>query len=111
MNSTLKIIVLAAVTALIFSTLLGCGSNRNNFDDLIGDDDEIRIYEVFGMDCPGCHGGLENLINMIPGVKASKANWEKQQLQIAISPDTDVSEQSIFDAIKQANFTLGKRLK
>ena len=111
MNSALKTLVLGIAAALIFNALLGCGSNRKNFEDLISVGDEIRIYEVFGMDCPGCHGGLENLINKIPGVKASKANWVIQQLQVGIKPDADVSDQSIYDAIKQANFTPGERLK
>ncbi len=48
---------------------------------------------------------------MIPGVVASKANWEKQQLQVVISPETEVTDQQIFDAVKEANFTAGKRLK
>ena len=111
MNSALKTIIFGILTVLIFTSMFGCGSKRNNFADLINDGDEVRLYEVFGMDCPGCHGGLENLINKVPGVKASKANWEKQQLQVAIEPGAEVSDQAIYDAIKQANFTPGKRLR
>ncbi len=111
MKRFLKLLITGIATTIIFNTLLGCGPNRKNFDDLVSDGSEIRVYEVFGMDCPGCHGGLENLIDNIPGVIASKANWGKQQLQVVIAPDTDVTDQSINDAIRQANFTPGKRLR
>lgn len=111
MNSITKTLVLTIVSALILNALAGCGSNRKSFEYLISDGHEIRTFEVFGMDCPGCHGGLENLINKIPGIKASKANWVKQQLQVVIKPDADVNDESIYDAIRQANFTPGKRLE
>lgn len=111
MNRIFITLILGIMAVMTISALPGCGSNRKHFDDLVGGGDEIRIYEVLGMDCPGCHGGLENLINKIPGVKGSKANWEKQQLQVAIDLNIEVSDQSIFEAIKQANFTPGKRLR
>lgn len=111
MNSVSKTLALLITTALIFNALLGCGSNRKNFDELIGNSDDVRTYEVFGMDCPGCHGGLENLVNKVTGVLASKANWEKQELRVAIKSGADVSDEAIYEAIKEANFTHGKRLE
>lgn len=111
MNRISITLILGIIAVITINTLLGCGSNRKHIDDLIGDGDEIRIYEVLGMDCPGCHGGLENLINKIPGVKGSEANWEKQQLRVVIDLNAEVSDQAIFEAIKQANFTPGKRLR
>lgn len=106
-----KIIWLSILTILMMSFVFGCGPTRINFDELVVDGTEVRIYEVFGMDCPGCQGGLENLINDIPGVVASEANWEKQQLRVLISSKTEVSDEAINEAVKQANFTLGKRIK
>jgi copper chaperone CopZ len=72
---------------------------------------QVRIYEVFGMDCPGCHGGIEKLANKIPGVKNSEANWEKQELKIWVDPENDVKDEAIIDAIERANLTPGERKK
>ncbi|UCC44816.1 MAG: cation transporter [Candidatus Zixiibacteriota bacterium] len=96
---------------LIVSVAIGCGSNRKNIEELAGEGNELRVYEVFGMDCPGCHGGVEKLVNRLNGVIASKANWEKQQLTVVILRTAEITDQMIFDAIKQANFTPGKRLR
>jgi hypothetical protein len=41
---------------------------------------ETRTYQVFGMDCPGCQSALEKLINKIPGVLNSEANWKEKQV-------------------------------
>jgi len=72
---------------------------------------EIRIYEVFGMDCPGCHGGVEKLVDKIPGVLDSEANWKKKQIVVSIRRGEEVSDETIFDTIRRANFTPGKRTK
>ena len=53
---------------------------------------EVRIYEVFGMDCPGCHGGLEKLVLRIPGVEAADANWEQKQLTVTVRPGADLDD-------------------
>ena len=95
----LPVIVLAADTRSD-STVLS--------DSLNG---QVRIYEVFGMDCPGCHGGIENLVNKIPGVKKSEANWEKQKIKIWVDPAKGVKDEAIFDAIERANLTPGERIK
>ena len=71
----------------------------------------VRVYEVFGMDCPGCHGGIEKLVNKVPAVINSKANWEKQELRIWIDPAKDVKDEDIIDAIERANLTPGERIK
>ena len=71
----------------------------------------VRVYEVFGMDCPGCHGGIEKLVNNVPAVINSKANWEKQELRIWIDPAKDVKDEDIIDAIERANLTPGERIK
>jgi len=72
---------------------------------------EIRTYEVFGMDCPGCHDGVEKIINKIPGVVDSRANWEEANIEIKIAKGSDPDDRAIFDAIKKANFTPGKRIR
>jgi len=111
MNRSSRLLIFGVITILIISATLGCNSGRKNFDELTGEGNEMRIYEVFGMDCPGCHDGVENLINGLSGVISSKANWEKQRLTVVISNSSEVTDEKIFDAIKRANFTPGKRVK
>jgi cation transport ATPase len=75
------------------------------------EDSETRVYEVFGMNCPGCHGGLEKLVKKIPAVQQAEGNWRKQQLVVAIRPSVELNDEDIYDAIRRANFTPGKRIK
>jgi cation transport ATPase len=74
-------------------------------------DSEIRVYEVFGMDCPGCHGGLEKLVKKIPAIQQAEANWQKKQLMVSVRPGAELSDEDIYDAIRRANFTAGKRIE
>jgi hypothetical protein len=99
------------IPLLILAIALGCGSTRPDISETAGENNEIRVYEVFGMDCPGCHGGLEKLVNEIPDVVTSKANWEKQRLQVVLIPDSSIDDSIILSAIEKANFTAGKRLQ
>ena len=110
-GSTGLAVVQGLLVAALMVGLLGCSSARTDLSQFEREGSEIRIYEVFGMDCPGCHGGLEKLVNEIPAVRTSKANWEKQQLKVAFHPNAEVDDNAIYTAIKQANFTPGKRLE
>ncbi len=73
-------------------------------------DNEIRVYEVFGMGCPACHGGLNKLLKKIEGVKDAVANWKEQQVTITLKHGADVEDEQIFEVIRKANFTPGKRI-
>jgi copper chaperone CopZ len=72
---------------------------------------ETRIYEVYGMDCPGCHGGVEKLVRKLPQVKTTKANWKKKQLVVEMVPGASLDDELVHDAIERANFTPGKRIQ
>jgi hypothetical protein len=72
---------------------------------------EVRIYEVFGMDCPGCHGGLEKLVLRIPEVQAAEANWEQKKLTVTVQPEAELDDEDVHEAIRNANFTPGERLQ
>jgi copper chaperone CopZ len=72
---------------------------------------ETREYEIFGMDCPGCHGGLEKLIKKIPAIQDAQANWVKKQVIVTVNADAKLSDEDVYDAIKRSNFTVGKRTK
>ena len=90
---------------------MGCGSEQQKQPDLASVEAEVRIYEVFGMNCPGCHGGVEKLLNKLPAVQDSQANWQKKQVTITVRPGQQLSDDDVFDAVRRANFTPGKRLK
>lgn len=99
----------------VFSTLLvygfGCASPEQNQTVKSAQDSPTHVYEVFGMDCPGCHGGVEKLVKKLPGVLEAQANWEKKRLAITVRPGTQLKDEDVYDAIRRANFTPGKRIK
>jgi copper chaperone CopZ len=103
------------VFLLVLLTLFICGVGCNSAEqELVVESTEesgTRVYEVFGMNCPGCHGGLEKLVKKIPAVQEAEANWQKQQLAVTVHPEAELNDEDIYDAIRRANFTPGKRIK
>jgi len=97
------------IAITILALLAGCSSAPEpDSDPQVG---ELIEYEVFGMDCPGCHGGLEKLAKQIPGVRSAKASWEDQKLELGVAEGFAVTDAQVIDAINRANFTAGERLK
>ncbi len=86
-------------------------ANRNLVSEAADGGRNVRIYEVFGMDCPGCHGAVEKLVKKVPGVEQAEANWEQQRLTVMVRQGSELNDQDIYDAILQANFTPGKRIQ
>jgi copper chaperone CopZ len=72
---------------------------------------DTLVYEVFGMDCPGCHGALEKQVNKLNGVDASSANWLNQEIMIVVKKDSVLKEEELFEKIKKANFTPGVKIR
>lgn len=70
---------------------------------------DTLVYEVYGMDCPGCHSALEKQINKLSVVSNSEANWVKQEVRIVVKKDSMINEEELFKKIKKANFTPGER--
>ncbi len=98
---------LIAITCL--ALLAGCSSAPEpSSDPQVG---ALVEFEVFGMDCPGCHGGLENLVLEIPGVHSAKASWVDKKLALRVEEGAEVTDEQVHDAINRANFTAGERLK
>ncbi len=90
----------------------GCTTpGRNVNTQFTQEGSETRVYEVFGMDCPGCHGGLEKLVRKISTVQQVEANWKEKQLVVTVKPGEKLKDEEIYDAIRRANFTVGKRIK
>lgn len=90
---------------------IGCATNEQSSAASVTDESEIRAYEVFGMDCPGCQGGVEKLVKKIPAVQDAKADWQKKEIVVTLRPESELDDKDVFDAIRRANFTPGKRLK
>lgn len=84
--------------------------SQNTADNKLQQQDTITIkYQVFGMNCPGCHGALEKQLNKIPGVLYSKADWVKQE--VAIYSSIQITEEDIRKRMKKTNFTMGEKIK
>ncbi|MBW8035189.1 MAG: hypothetical protein FVQ79_06040 [Planctomycetes bacterium] len=98
---------------LILMLFCGIGCNDSNKVQTVEsvEESETRVYEVFGMNCPGCHGGLEKLVKKIPAVEGAKANWLQKQLVVTVRPEFKLNDEDIYDAIRRANFTPGNPIK
>lgn len=70
---------------------------------------ETRVYEVAGMACPGCEGGLCKLVNKLEGVASSRADWEANKLWVSFEPGVEPDDERVFGAIRRANFTPNER--
>jgi len=97
------------ITITCLALLAGCSSTPEPETD--PQVNTLIEYEVFGMDCPGCHGGLENLAKQIPGVKTAKASWQDKKLVLGIEEGAKVTDEQVRDAIERANFTAGDTSK
>lgn len=102
---------LLAILCVLLITGFGCSSGRGRASAEVPEGAEVRVYEVFGMDCPGCHGGVEKLVNELPAVDKSWANWKDKQLAVVVKPGAELKDEDVFDAIRRANFTPGGRLQ
>jgi copper chaperone CopZ len=103
--------VLVAILCAAMLSHAGCSTGRSDVLPEMPEGTEVRIYEVFGMDCPGCHGGLEKLVDEIPAVEKSEANWKEKRLAVAVKPGADLKDEDVLDAIHRANLTPGERLR
>jgi copper chaperone CopZ len=104
-------VFLLLVLLALFFCGFGCNSSEQDLVIESMEESETRVYEVFGMNCPGCHGGLEKLVKKISAVQEAEANWQKKQLVVFVRPEVELNDEDIYDAIRRANFTPGKRLK
>lgn len=89
--------------------LCGCGPETKIDTSESDQITKTYVYEVFGMDCPGCHGGLEKLVRKIPAVLDAKADWVNKKLTVTVRQGAELNDEDIFDAIRRGNFTPGKK--
>ncbi len=97
----------AALSMLAFA--MGCSTPTPQVNQASPPQNAV-IYEVYGMDCPGCHGGLEKNLEKIPGVLAASANWKQQRVTLSLEDAANVSPEQITQAVENSNFTLGKKI-
>ena len=97
----------AAVLVFYSACLLGCAAHTASPSATTV---KQVTYEVFGMDCPGCHGGLEKNLKKVPGVVDASANWKEQIVTIRFDAEQDLDPARIEKAIRDSNFTPGERL-
>jgi hypothetical protein len=95
------------VAVLCLACLSGCAGSRDAAPDQTA---QTVTYQVFGMDCPGCHGGLEKNLLKIPEVVLAQANWKAQIVTIGLKAGADVPEAAIEAAVVNSNFSIGKRV-
>ncbi len=107
----MRYVVFVLVILTLFSCGVGCNSAEQDSGTGSVEGPGTRVYEVFGMDCPGCHGGLEKLVKKIPAVQEAQANWQKKQLVVTVRPGSELNDEDIYDAIRRSNFTVGQRTK
>ena len=100
-------LVITVVSALSLVYLTGCATGRAPSPDV---DTESMTYEVFGMDCPGCHGGLEKNLRNVFGVADASANWKEKKVTIYLEKGRSADLAEIETAIKNSNFSAGRRL-
>lgn len=103
-------ILSVCLVVIVIGGIAGCATGKTITHGVARQDIETRVYEVFGMDCPGCHGGLVKLVKKIPGVESAQANWKTKQLTVNLHRNVSVDDGAIFDAVRRSNFTPGKRL-
>jgi hypothetical protein len=106
-----RYVKLFLVLTLLIIGVIACTAGKRNLDAELNQDSETWIYEVFGMDCPGCHGGLENLLMKNSAILSAEADWVNKKVTLRVRTGSDLSDSEVFDAIKRANFTPGKRIK
>jgi len=107
----MKKTILFLIFTMPLACCVSCATNKKDTTATVTGGSEIRVYEVFGMDCPGCQGGVEKLVKKIPAVQDAKADWQKKEIVITVRPESVLDDKDVLDAIRRANFTPGKRLK
>jgi copper chaperone CopZ len=101
-------LIRATTLALLIACVAGCVTPAGSPG---GSSGATVTYEVFGMGCPGCHGGVEKNLAKIEGVAMASANWQQQKVTIYLEEGQSVDPDKIEAAIRNSNFTVGKRLE
>lgn len=96
-----------SLTMVAYALVIGCVTSGPT--EHTGQMHTKAVYEVYGMDCPGCHGGLEKNLTKIPGVSGATANWKQKTVAVRVEEGASVEDAQIKKAVEDSNFTLGRR--
>ncbi len=109
------IYTLLAVVLLTLIPSMSQAQNNIKNDSIMYNQNNILTdtlkYTIYGMDCPGCEGGLEKQVNKIPAIRFSKADWVNQELRIVLVKDSTLNIKELEKRVKKANFTLETKSK
>ena len=98
------------IMVLLVIPLMSYSQDNIRNDSTIHEHDNIQRdtlkYTIYGMDCPGCEGGIEKQVDKITSVEYSKANWVDQELIIVLRQDSVLDIETLRKRVKKANFTL-----
>jgi copper chaperone CopZ len=97
------------ILTLAIVPLIGCATSQQARNPQSGG--EQVTYAVYGMDCPGCHGGVEKNLKKIPGIVDASANWKQKTLTVTLDSGQPLDDAAIEKAVKDSNFTLGEKVK
>jgi copper chaperone CopZ len=91
----------------VLGVMLAAGCSTARGPVTTGKATETATYTVYGMDCPGCHGGVEKNLKKIPGVIDARANWKQKTVTLMLDPEQRVDDEAVKEAVEDSNFTLG----
>jgi copper chaperone CopZ len=97
------------ILTLAIVPLIGCTTSQQARNPQSGG--EQVTYVVYGMDCPGCHGGVEKNLKKIPGIVDASANWKQKTVTLMLAPDEPVDDSVLKKAVTDCNFTLGEKVQ
>lgn len=66
------------------------------------------VVTVNGMSCPFCAYGVKKHLSVLPGVKNVQVELAKGEAIVNFASETEVSEEQIQKAVREAGFTPGK---
>jgi copper chaperone CopZ len=65
------------------------------------------VVKVKGLACPFCVYGLEKHLKKLPGTTEVKVSLGKGEATVTFSPDSNVTEEQVRKAVRDAGFTPG----
>ena len=101
-------LIYASISVLVAVIMTGCATTTPAPQSATKH--EQVTYAVYGMDCPGCHGGIEKNLEKLPGIIDASANWKDKRVTLALAPGQKADKAAIEQMVEDSNFTLGERI-
>ncbi|MGH9159487.1 MAG: heavy-metal-associated domain-containing protein [Vicinamibacteraceae bacterium] len=100
--------IAAAVTAAVTVLLIGGASGRASVSGgpASGDTGREAIVSVNGLSCSMCAQHLDSRLRKLPAVDNVKVDLEKQTATLSLTPDGDLTDDQITEAVRDAGFNV-----